>query len=266
MLRILIVSIVLFCSCNKEDIVLTRDDKGCGKNTSGKLLIKKSTKFYGELYNFDDKTEHYFYDDQNRIDSILTISNSKPKSSYKFIYNSNNRLEHQTFYDLLHHNFYTYTFEYESDNNLEKIFFSSNTENKRLQQILKTSELEKTISYQFAHENASSRYLLTYDDCNNVIKQQSFYISDNTEHLLIETEYTDVLNPIYSPLIPKGSPFLDNTPYLMKSSEIVHWDCAADYLAGKQITKYETNEFNLPTKSKHYHDELLYTSEYFYRD
>jgi hypothetical protein len=269
-MRVLLFSIILFCSCSKDEAVEVATEN-CPYTKSGLHLSKMVSKFRLDPYSTASRTDHFFYDINNNLDSIYTETISTYRSGLstsrsdatKLIYNDNNVLDQKLYYDLTYGGFSSIKFEYDLSGSLVKLYNISKSDGTYLSRTFITDNLKRIKSYRYP--NRKDNNVITYDECSNVVKQQAFYDADGSEHYLAVSEYSDIYNPLYYHNIPIGLLAFSNSPYLMKSSQIVHWDCA-DFASGKLIYEYEVNSFNLPKKCRAYYEGGFEqkTVEYFY--
>ncbi len=202
------------------------------------------------------QTTEYFYDIQGRVDSILYYD-----SSAKVGYDSEGQVVTYTTYWLGQgvSSIRTYTYE---NGLLKQTVTKQFDQAGNLHNWVHTTNFEwneQGFIKKFWQENGNDVTVLTLDDCGNTLESRDFYNSTGVEHRLSQSAYTTTISPYFLIGLHKVFP-TDYSVNNWASSEIVHWDCGADYIGGVFNTEYEYNSENLPTKATNY----FHTVEFIY--
>jgi hypothetical protein len=253
-------AILLFCGCHS----LTKDpnlspENACETPVFAKKLVKTmSQRFYpGTPFNLPDTLyTNYFFDIQNRLDSINDDGNGT-----KIIYLPNGQVEktvHYSKYNSTNYNINLYT--YNSINQIVSILYSSSNP---------ASTYQYTYKYQYDSggfllkkwlEGGNDVTHLVRDSCGNFLKVKDIYNTTGVEHFLSEASFETSFNPLY--LIGFNNIFPNSASINnVKTDQIVHWDCAADYDGGLMTSTYEYNSVGLPTRQVL---STYYIIDYFY--
>jgi hypothetical protein len=186
----------------------------------------------------------YFYDNQNRVDSItessfytLILYDASGKVA-KTVRKSN--LDNHTYFEDIHN--------YENDVLKTIIHQGSFVNGTPSYSIVKNFEWsDNNYLKKSWFETANDKTIYSVDSCGNVLKEQDFYNVDNREHRLVFRKFATTFSPYF--LIGLNDAFPDqyykhNIIYF----QLAKWDCA-DYDSTPVKTTYEYNSEGLPTKS-----------------
>jgi hypothetical protein len=242
-MRVLLAIFILsaFAACKKSD-----DASTCALPTTfSKLKTMVKATEYSSSYTRKD-TVNFFYNTAGQLDSIENIGSERRKISYL----PDGRVDYVLRYSGSQTFLSTYTYQ----NNKVTIKVDDN--------YFVTYDLDQrgaiTLPY---YPNSNDRQVHTLDDCSQIIKEQSFYLADNTEHFLAQAAYSNCYDPLFTAGMYRISPGHSNL-HLPKWHQIVHWDCA-DYDAAKIHHDIKKNAEGFPISD--YSEALKTTVSYFYQ-
>jgi len=244
----------MFSACQEQ---LEEPRQDCEAPIFNLRLSKTITKHFYSLdgHGFSQYETSYFFDNQGRVDSIA--------GSYgllKIMYHANGRVDK--------------TVWRQSDS--PQTFISESQyvySNGRLARIQTTSLSGAFLPYTYHYEwnkngflkkmwreGGSDKTVFTHDGCGNIVKEQDFYNADNQEHRLAIAEFAETFSPYYQIGLHKIYPnqYSVHNPLM---TQIVHWDCSADYDPSPQHFTYEYNEQQLPVKMRSAYREVTFFYE-----
>ncbi|MBX2892732.1 MAG: hypothetical protein KF734_17520 [Saprospiraceae bacterium] len=236
-------------ACQKENTPAEpqKEQNTCLQQQFSKRLKKTVTTLYywGTNLSPDVRTAEYFFDAQNRVDSIFSDN-----IAVKILYAPTGEVDKKLVYywgkpqniaGVTHYHYQNgqvvkfQTFYYAVDGTLQN-WSTINHFEWNAQGFLEKTWLE----------GGNDKTVFTVDDCGNILKTQDFYNDTNLEHRLEVAEYADTYSPYYLIGLHKIYPGYHSVHNPI-FNQIVHWDCA-DYDPSPIHSEYEYDADGLPIK------------------
>ncbi len=235
--------------CKEKESAAPAPKECLDKQFTRRLVKTVTTRLYPGTNYVSPKSEtHYFFDAQNRVDSIAT--GDFTRTGQKIIYLPDGNVDKIRHY---HHSG-------------AQLFISIT------QYAYRNGRLAKSEKYQITPANPTARWtchfewgddgfihktwydfqqhektILTHDACGNLVKSQDLVNGTNEETRLSISKFADTFSPYY--LIGLDKIFPDG-PYSVHNStvnQLVHWNCA-DYDGSPVHNTYIYNTEGLPTQ------------------